>query len=196
MNKEIIEKKLKNTLSENRFRHSLSVARESEKLAKFHKVPVELAYLAGIMHDCAKEFSVRDSLEILKKHNVALDKISLNENKLLHAHVGAIVAREEYGIKDSQVLDAIRYHTTAKENMSSLLKIIYVSDSIDPTKKHDSTAYVRRLSFNNLNKASLVVLTETINRLISRNSLIHPNTFQARNDLIIKSIKIFKKKVN
>ena len=119
--------KLKSTLSEKRYKHSLGVCDEAVKLAEKYGADTEKAYIAGILHDCAKGYDTDEQIELCQKYGVVLDDITLACKPVIHAPLGAKIAKTEYGVNDKDVLDAIMCHTVAKENMSLLDKIIYMS---------------------------------------------------------------------
>ena len=129
--------KLKSTLSEKRYKHSLGVCDEAVKLAEKYGADTEKAYTAGILHDCAKGYDTDDQIKLCQKYGVVLDDITLACKPVIHAPLGAKIAKAEYGVNDKDVLDAIMCHTVAKENMSLLDKIIYIADMIEPMRDFD-----------------------------------------------------------
>ena len=153
--------KLKSTLSEKRYKHSLGVCDEAVKLAEKYGADTEKAYTAGILHDCAKGYDTDEQIELCQKYGVVLDDITLACKPVIHAPLGAKIAKTEYGVNDKDVLDAIMCHTVAKENMSLLDKIIYIADMIEPMRDFDGvtslekqrTKILIRHLFLDLNKA-------------------------------------------
>ena len=117
---------------------------------------------------------------------VQLDEIYLHNPSILHGLVGSIIAREVMGIKDEDILSAIRYHTTGRKNMSILEKIIYIADYIEPLRKFNGVEELRSLSKMNLDEAVIQSLENTIKYVISQNGLLHTDTIDARNYLLIK----------
>ena len=129
-------------LSEKRYTHSLGVADEAKKLAERYNADVNKAYIAGLVHDVAKEVKPDEARELLRdKFGIYLDSVTYNVPKLLHAHLGACFAQTEFGIYDAEILDAIKYHTTAKADMSILTKIIYIADYIEPNRSFDGVSF-------------------------------------------------------
>ena len=123
--KEKISKYLKENLSEKRYRHSLGVADEAVKLAERYHSDKEKAYISGLVHDCAKEIPADEARELLtEKYGIMLDSVTKNTPKLLHGPLGACMAQNDFGICDAEILDAIKFHTTAKADMSILTKIL------------------------------------------------------------------------
>ncbi|MBQ4145606.1 MAG: bis(5'-nucleosyl)-tetraphosphatase (symmetrical) YqeK [Clostridia bacterium] len=175
------------TLSEKRYKHSLGVAQEAVKLSDHYGADREKAYLAGLVHDCAKEIAPQEMLSLIKdKYGVSPDSISLHRPKLLHGILGAAISQNRFGIYDTAVLDAIRYHTTGKANMSLLSKIIYIADYIEPNRDYEDVDYLRKLAYEDIDKAIIYGIDFTIRDLLDRGATIHPDTMHCRNDLLIK----------
>ena len=182
-----IKSELKKILSERRYVHSLGVAEEAEKLARRYGADQSKAYLAGLVHDCAKEFPPEEMEGILKtEYGVPVDSMSRLMPKILHGPLGACEAQRKFEIYDPEILDAIKYHTTGKGNMSTLAKIIYIADYIEPNRDFEGVEKLRRLAYENIDEAIIAGIDETILDLIKRGLIIHPDTVHARNDLIIK----------
>ena len=184
---EEIKAELSKILSEKRYVHSLGVADEAKKLACKYGVDENRAYLAGLVHDCAKEVPPQDMEGILKtKYGVSVDSMSKLTPKILHGVLGACEAQSKFGIYDPEILDAVKYHTTGKGNMSMLAKIVYIADYIEPNRDFDGVDELRRLAYTNIDEAIIKGIDDTIADLIKRGLLLHPDTIHARNDLVIK----------
>lgn len=189
MNKEI-EFKLINNIGINRYNHSLSVMKVAMKLADTYGADIEKAKIAGLLHDCAKYNDNTYLLKRLKDSDIILDNIMLNNTELIHGPLGAVIAEKEYHIKDMEILDAIRYHTTGRANMTLLDKIIYLADYIEPGRKFPGVDKVREISYVNIDKALIRALNNTIRYLIDLNKEIHPDTILARNMLVREVYKV------
>ncbi len=184
---EEIKAELSKILSDKRYVHSLGVADEAKKLAGKYGVDENRAYLAGLVHDCAKEVPPHDMEGILKtKYGVSVDSMSKLTPKILHGVLGACEAQSKFGIYDPEILDAVKYHTTGKGNMSMLAKIVYIADYIEPNRDFDGVDELRRLAYTNIDEAIIKGIDDTITDLIKRGLLLHPDTIHARNDLVIK----------
>lgn len=184
---EHIKKELRETLSKRRYIHSLGVASEAEKLARRYGADTEKAYLAGLVHDCAKEYPPEKMENILKEeYGVVVDSMSKIMPKILHGPLGACDAQRKFGIYDPEILDAVKYHTTGKGGMGLLTKIIYIADYIEPNRDFDGVEELRNMAYEDINEAIIHGIDETIKDLIRRGLVIHPNTMHARNDLIMK----------
>lgn len=185
-----IKTELRNILSEVRYNHSLGVASEAEKLARRYSADEGKAYIAGLVHDCAKEYPPDQMEAILKKdYGVSVDAMSRLMPKIMHGPLGALDAQKKFGIYDPEILDAIACHTTGKGNMTLLSKIIYIADYIEPNRDFEGVDRLRRLAYENIDEAIILGIDETIIDLIQRGLVIHPDTVHARNDLIIKRTK-------
>ncbi len=175
---------LKQKLKPSRFEHSMGVADTAARLALMYGADREKAYLAGILHDCAKCFSDEELLQRIQKYNITLDEISLKSPQLLHSFVGAYEAREVYGIDDPEIFDAVYYHTIGKESMSTLTKIIYLADAIEPLRSYPGVDEIRKAAEESLDKAVFMYTDSSIKFILDKGSLLHPNSVALRNSFI------------
>lgn len=149
---------LKNTLKEDRYKHSLAVADLAKELASYHNVDEDKAYFAGLVHDIAKEMDEDEHDEILKRHN-DIEGLSYSF-KVKHSFCGKYVLQDEFHIDDEDILDAVYYHTVPKSD-KTLSKIIYVSDKRDATRNINDE--VVDIAKKDLNKA-VSLLIEKFNK--------------------------------
>ncbi len=177
-----IEKKLIEDIGEKRYKHSLRVAELAKNLAVKYEVDTNKAFIAGLIHDCAKY----NEEVYIKKLNIDISsyKISSIKDPVLHSFLGAEVAKKVYNISDKDILNAIKYHTTGKESMTKLEKIIFIADAIEPNRDFEGIDKIRKLAETNLDKAMLALLDSNIIFLISKKASINPLSFEARNYLI------------
>lgn len=180
---EIIEY-LKNNLSEKRFLHTIGVAETAKDLADRWGVDSSKAYVAGLVHDCAKEVPFVRTVELLEKSGVTLSLIEKNAPGILHAPLGAILAKEIFGIDDQEILDAVKFHTTGRENMSALEKVIYIADFIEPNRSYSESAEVREFAKTDIDKAALRETDMVIKFNIDKGKMLHPDTIHTRNYLL------------
>lgn len=180
---------LKNCLDDERFEHSLGTAECARELALKYGVDDSKAYLAGLVHDCAKCES-RESLEAVLKENAESLKLTECEfiaPKTFHAPAGAVVANERFGIVDEEILSAIRWHTIGKKDMSLLEKIVYLADKIE-LKTRPGCCREPIAKFleeeNGLDKAILESYRQTIKSLVERNLPICYQTIEVYNSLL------------
>ena len=141
---------------------------------------IEKAYFAGLLHDCAKCIPNDKKLSMAKKNNLSINDAFKNSPDLLHAELGAIVAKEKYNIHDEDILNAIAYHTTGKPDMSLLEKIIYISDYIEPSRQTiPNLSEIRRLAYTNLDETLYQILKQTITYVKSKKTDFLPITLEA-----------------
>ena len=158
-----LRKELEKELKPDRFDHTLGVAYTSASLAMVHGANVEKALIAGFLHDCAKCLSHEEQLKICENNNIELSDVERRNHSLLHAKAGIYIASTKYEIRDREILDAIRYHTTGRENMSLLEKIVYIADFIEPNRKPlDDMNIIRQEAFSDIDKCLAHILYNSI----------------------------------
>src|SRR5699024_5500398 len=140
---------------------------------------------AAILHDCGKLRDRTNLLKMASKFGIMLDDTMKYNLELIHGPLGFKIARQEYGVKDIEVLNAIKYHTTGRKNMTVLDKIIYISDYIEPKRNFEGVEKIRQMAYKDLNKSVLLAMENTIRFLIEKGWLIHPDTIKSRNELRI-----------
>ena len=172
-----IMKKMEKALDAKRYEHTLGVAYTASSLAMSNGINFEKAFVAGLLHDCAKCISNEKKLEICNKHNIEISEIERKNLCLLHAKVGSYIAAKQFRISDRDILNAILFHTTGRPGMSQLEKIIYIADYIVPGRKHaPNLPKVRKLAFQDLDEALLKILEDTLGYLGSVGGSIDPMT--------------------
>ncbi|MFU7517036.1 bis(5'-nucleosyl)-tetraphosphatase (symmetrical) YqeK [Clostridium sp. HCS.1] len=176
---------LKNNLIENRYIHVLGVVDTAIRLAKINKVDEKKAEIAALAHDIAKNMTIYELKDILDKNNIELSYDEENNQELWHSMVGPIVAKEIFGIEDEEILSAMRWHTTGKENMSKLDKVIYMADMIEPNRNFQGVDNLRRETFKDLDNGVLQGLNHTIKYLLNKGVAIDINSIKARNYLLL-----------
>lgn len=173
----LLQKQMKEELSEDRFEHTLGVMYTAESLAMRYGIDMTKAAVAGLLHDCAKCIPNSQKIRLCKKHGIEVTENEEKNPSLLHAKLGALLAQKAYGVEDPEILSAIRWHTTGKPDMSMLEMIIYMADYIEPNRdKAPNLREIRKLSFENLEEALYQVLEGTLSYLSSRPDSIDPMT--------------------
>lgn len=178
---------LKENLMEKRYLHTLGVVDTAKKLAEINDISEEKAEIAALAHDVAKNLSKEKMKEMMKENNITISPLEENNSNLWHSIIAPIEAKEKLGIEDEEILDSIRWHTTGKENMSILTKIIYIADMIEPNRKFDGIEDIRKVTFDNLDAGVYSGLTHNIEFLLTKNLLIDENTIKARNYFLFDS---------
>lgn len=171
---------LKQNLTENRFYHSMEVAKEARNLAINYDIDYEKAFLSGILHDCCKCFNKEQILNACKKYKFELDDVLSSQLDLSHSFLGSFVAYDVYGVKDEDILNSIKYHTTGRKNMSILEKILYIADYIEPTRNYfEGIEKARELAYKNLDEAMCYILKNTIKFNENKGRQIHYLSLEA-----------------
>lgn len=167
---------------ESRIKHSLGVEQMAIALAKAHHQDVEKAAQAGLMHDLAKYFKSSRLLEMARAEQLPLDPVDEANPHLLHADVSAIVAREEFGIADSEILLAIANHTLGRPGMDPLSCIVFLADSLEPGRGDTPELNaLRQTSYHDLAQAIWMTCDYSFCHLLETRRLIHPRTVLTRN---------------
>ncbi len=177
-------RELQKNLSSERFIHSVNVMETAQKLAAHYREDADGASVAGLLHDCGKIASGEEMLMLCDKYGVYIDDVCVHEPGLLHAPLGAVLAKKTYGVSDQGILDSIRTHTTGAVDMSLLQKIVFIADFIEPGRVYKKAGVMREQVFNDLNKALLTALDSTIQRVIEKKRLLHKDTVDARNFIL------------
>lgn len=161
-----IKKSLEKSLDEKRFEHTIGVAYTAAALAMRYEESIENAELAGLLHDCAKGLDEDKLISICEKHHISITDLERRNPFLLHAKAGSFLAMKTYKVQDNDVINAILNHTTGRPGMSTLEKIIFVADYIEPRRNHaPNLAQIRKLAFIDLNAATLKILGDTLEHL-------------------------------
>lgn len=183
---DFIKSQLKKRLSHKRYKHSVGVSDTAVCLAKIYDICEEKAKIAGILHDCGRYLSEKEARQYLKEFQIEIDEVTNLQIDLAHGVIGAKIAQKEFHIKDKEILNSIKYHTTGRKNMTKLEKIIYLSDYIEPSRKFPGLDKIRSIATYDLDKATLMALDNSIKYVISKGLLLHNNSILARNSLILE----------
>ena len=186
---EEIKKLLKEKLDEYRYIHSEGVAEAAKALAKRYGEDEERAYLAGLVHDITKNTPKDEQLQIIKNGGIILNSEEMNNPKLWHAISGSAYIRKELHIDDEEIINAVRYHTTGKDSMTVFEKIIYIADFISAERTFDGVEYMRKLAFEDLDKAAMFATDFCIPDLVRKRQVLHIDSVRLYNELIRKGVK-------
>ncbi|MCR5757521.1 MAG: bis(5'-nucleosyl)-tetraphosphatase (symmetrical) YqeK [Selenomonas sp.] len=178
---------LEKSLKESRYQHSLGVAETALLLAQRFGINEEQAQVAGLLHDCAREFPNGELLHEAEKRQIAVEPIERQMPLLLHAYVGARLVVEKYGVQDREVEQAIWRHTVGGAAMTPLDKIIWFADMIEPNRDYPGVEKLRELAQTaSLDDMLLAGFTQSIAFVLQKGGLIHPDTVIARNEILLK----------
>lgn len=178
--------RLRETLSPERFEHTLNVASLAESLAARHGAAPESALLAGLLHDMGRRFNPAGVARYVKAHRVEVpreERVLALEPMLAHAYVSADLAKKEFAVDDEEVLEAVRRHTLGAARMSPLDKVLYVADACSADRSHPGVAKTRALAFKDLDAALKRCVKEKLAHARARGAWIHPLTLRLWNSL-------------
>jgi predicted HD superfamily hydrolase involved in NAD metabolism len=166
-------------LSDKRYDHTLRVADTAADLAHVHGLDEEKARLCALIHDAARETEPEEFLRLAEEWNLPVGEPERQSPKLLHGPVAAELARRELGVRDEEVLGAVRAHTTAKPGMGPLALALYVADKIEPARDYPSVERLRNLAREDLHKATTESLRRAIAHNEGRGKDVHPSSREA-----------------
>ena len=179
-----IKEKLKELVKPRRYEHSLLVANEAKKLAKIYNESEEKEYLVGLAHDIAKNFDGKENKKWIKKYGIDEKWLSKENEKLIHAEVGALVAKEYFDF-DDEMCRAIKYHTIGHETMTNFEKIIFIADKIGREELDEEMSKVKDIAYKDIDKAMLLFLTYQEKKFITKGKELHPETKKLVKNLVI-----------
>lgn len=191
---EKIKEKLKELVKPKRYEHSLLVANEAKKLAEIFNESEEKAYLTGLAHDIAKNFDYEENKKWIKKYGLDEKWLKKENEKLVHAEVGALVAKEYFNF-DDEMCRAIKYHTIGNETMTNFEKIIFLADKIGRKELDEDTIKIKDMAYKDIDKAMLLFLTYQEKKFTTKGKELHPETKKLVKKLEI-AIKFTQKKSN
>ncbi len=183
LNVEQIEILLKQRLGSYRYIHSFNVASEARRLAALYGEDADKAYFAGLIHDAMKDFPYESSLEYIKNYGIKMTELELNAANLWHSILGADYAARFIGVTDEDIINAVRYHTTARVGMSRLEKIIYVADYTSAERNYNGVEDMRAAADVSLEGAMKIALDFTVEKLNSKAMPVHPDTLSALSEI-------------
>ena len=182
-----IKKYLKENLTDEKYRHSLGTALAARAIAQKVGYDEEKAYLAGLLHDCAKNMNCDEMLGLCCDLSFPLEEGESENHKVLHAPAGCVLACSKFAVDDEEILGAIRWHTLGKVDMSLLEKIVFLADKIEPETRGKED-YERRLACldapNGLEREILECYAYTIKSLVDRRLKICSKTIEVYNNLL------------
>ena len=169
-------------LKPRRMPHVLGTAETAVQLARRYGADEEEARVAALLHDCTKKLSIDEQLALCEKYGVSLDPLQRSALKLQHAITGAEIARDVFGVSDA-VYEAIRWHTTGKADMTTLEKVIYLADYIEPTRDFPGVEELRQVVWQDLDRGMLLGLEMTVEEMAAWGNPVHEDTLRARDFL-------------
>ncbi|BED92673.1 MAG: bis(5'-nucleosyl)-tetraphosphatase (symmetrical) YqeK [Candidatus Paraimprobicoccus trichonymphae] len=177
---------IKSRMSEKRFTHCVNVSERAVELALQYGANTNKARIAGALHDITKENSYGYHMNIIKKYRLPINKNDIISKGVLHSITGSVYAEKILRIRDRDILNSIRFHTTGRAGMSPLEKVVFVADFTSKERDYAGVNKIRKFAETDLDLAALGCLLFTINNLLEIKMPIHPNTIFAYNDILVK----------
>ena len=177
-----IKKDLQSILSDFRYEHSLMVADEAKKLAHHYNYDEEKAYVAGLVHDIAKDFDEEENLKWINKYNLSGDIFLPEFKNIIHAEIGYFVVKEWYGF-DEEICNAVRYHTIGNVPMSFLEKIVFIADKIARKNTNPIIDKEKLLAYENIDKSIVYFLRNQKDRLENNGFRMYPTSLKLLEEL-------------
>ena len=166
-------------LSYKRYEHTVRVAETAGRLAELHDLDTDKARLAGLLHDASRETYKEGLLRLAEEAGLPIDELEREQAMLLHGPVAAEYACRDLGVKDSEVLEAVRVHTTGEPGMGPLALAVYVADKIEPGRNQPGVEGLRKLALKSLHRAARAALEASISHNEQRGRPTHTKSLQA-----------------
>lgn len=174
---------LKTKVSSKRFEHILGVEQTALELAKKYQIDSQKASIASLLHDYAKEMDQGVMLPLAVKFwNHPLFETA--DSTILHGFAAATIAKEQFDVKDEDILEAVAYHTMGAKEMNPIAKVLYVADYIEPGRSFPGVDKARRIAYEDLDEAVLYKMKQTLTYLISKEYTIFPDTIEVYNEWV------------
>ena len=179
---------LQQSLKPKRYEHSIRVYETALKMAEHFHADKQKVALAALLHDCGRQIPKEKSVAKAKELGIPVDPVEEAQPILLHAKLGVYYAVHKYGVSpdDTEVLDAIRYHSTGTADMTKTAKIVFLADLIEPGRDFEGVEEIREASFQELDRGMLLSYDNTIRYLLEDGLLIHPDAIAGYNQMAAK----------
>ena len=182
---------LKSRLKPSRFLHSEGVAETAAFLGERFQLDIEQCRVAGLLHDCARQYSDKQLQAEADRRGISYGEVDKAMPLLLHAYIGASLVKEDYGVTDQAICQAIFRHTVGGAGMTELDKVIYFADMIEPNRDYPQVEELRRLSrLASLDEMFFAGLVQSLNFVLKKGSLVHPDTVTAYNEILLKRAEL------
>ncbi|MCK5780857.1 MAG: bis(5'-nucleosyl)-tetraphosphatase (symmetrical) YqeK [Psychrilyobacter sp.] len=180
---------VENTLPPMRYKHTLGVVEVAKKLALEHNISETKAETAALLHDISKCMTISEMHNYIECDETL--KYFGNLGELLHGFAGSVYAKQKLDVFDEDILNAIKYHTVGRRGMTTLEKIIYIADAIEPGRNYPSVDEIRKKATTSINHAIIFEVDRKLKYLLKIEAIIHPNTIEMRNCILeeLKNLK-------
>ncbi|MGY3742932.1 bis(5'-nucleosyl)-tetraphosphatase (symmetrical) YqeK [Leuconostoc inhae] len=176
-----LETKIAAGLSDYRFQHILRVRDYAVKLALKNGVDTDKAEVAALVHDYAKERSDDDFLTVIARKNMDPDLINWG-NYIWHGVVGAEMIRDELGVTDLDILNAVREHTTGgAAEMTLLSQVLFMADYLEVGRDFSGVEIARQITDQSLAAGVRYQIVHTVRRLVEKETAIYPKSITTYN---------------
>ncbi len=172
-------------MGERRYNHCVNVSAEAVRLAEKYGADADKAAVAGILHDITKEMDFEKQLQIIDSGDIILTDVEKRTNKLWHAISGSVYIQKELGIDDKDIINAVRYHTTGRANMSLLEKVIFLADFTSAERDYPDVDVIRQKADISLEEGMLYGIQFTLERLLERQGLLSTDAIDAYNEILL-----------
>lgn len=170
---------LRSKLSRERFTHTLNVASEALRLAENYGENGDVAYLAGLLHDCCKEIPHDEMLNIIENSDIIINQPFKDSPKIWHGFAAAEFIKKEFSIYNTEIIEAVRYHTTGRGEMSRIEEIIYLADLVSADRVYSGVEALRAKAYRSIDEAMLEALQFSLSSLVKSAAPILPETLAA-----------------
>lgn len=170
-------------LSPKRYRHTLAVERLARELAQRHGADVQAAGEAALLHDLMKERTVSELLQTIGNSDILQSNSPDTNPGALHALAGFCYARDRLFVEDGDVLNAVRYHTTGRADMSLLEKVVFAADKYSYDRSYRGIEDYRTLAFQDLDESLLAFFDFQIPKQLRLRERISPDSIRCYNSL-------------
>lgn len=180
---------MKKKLSKKRLDHCINVSCECIKLAKRYNVDPKKSEIAGLLHDITKEEPFKKQMNTIKYFGMIMTEYEKKSPSLWHPISGAAYLKYKLMIKDKEIINAVRYHTTGRPNMSMIEKIVFLSDAISSERNYKGVERLRNLAYKNIDEALAENVALNLKKLTDLRLFIEPNSIMLYNESVGKIIK-------
>ena len=187
LNSDLDLEKIKKLLGRERYQHTISVLKAALKLAKKLNLDLKKVETAALLHDIAKSKNDAELKEIVKNSNWDPDQLETAITPVLHAPVGAVLAKELFDINETEVLEAIRYHTLGHPEMGKIAQVIYAADFISEDRDFVGLDEIRIEIERDFEFGLYLITTHIIKYQLEQDNFIHPYSNDFRNILLKRS---------
>lgn len=182
------EQVLRSRLTVRRFEHSLRVARTAENLARLWAADPEKAYLAGLIHDLARDMEPAELLKQAADYGIICNEIEADFPVLLHGPLGAAILQRDYNLTDSEILEAVSLHTTGDYPLGTIAKIVFLADYIEPGRAYQGVESARVAAQSGLDLGVAAAVRSIITYLAEQQMTIHSKTLNLYNHYVLTGI--------